>query len=663
MYCSKCGYQLDDDSAFCPNCGTPCAAEIPEPVAAGGKTEQKPAQETPLPKAPSVPGGPVKNAYYAAEFAKIAAGQKPKFNWAAFFLGPYHQLYHGSTQLFKKTFLPYLITMAVLFVAGQVASFMLLSSFGMASLVLTLLSGALYMAACVWGLVLLISNGRKYNRKLYEQVQGRADKIPARLKPALLLLVGYTAALLAVSVLLSAVGSKMVLHAWTEDLDPDSSAFYEGQDVPAPVTDDGADFLQLTDGVFVSADCPWEGAWITEDGYTLTSWYFISNGDTPTQNADGSYSLTVYDTTRTEVTGEIHVSADCMSLTRTDPDGNQEHFVRPTLASAENPLPAAYWGAYSEAEPLNGEPIVYVVDAFCYSNWLYRDISPADGGGYTLEYATFFHTFLAELRLEGEDVLYEDGVAYKKIWSPEVSISDTADEQPAAEAFSLDLSLLPDIPFEDTDLYSTCFWTDQISEGGFDGATLMGDSSVTIGTLFSEAFDSYSWDDSYMVQQGTQATVYDAVCQKDGGEIRLRFSKLYTSDIPIREGTIFQPDGTMQSLSQYDIACLLSALSSEYHQKHGTQPHSLARDLRGSWISTDGRTELTIDGSTYGGDSYKIGALSESTGELFVTITRGDGTQDERWIELTGDSMKVYNVVPMSMRDKGDLIATFNRSA
>lgn len=45
---------------------------------------------------------------------------------------------------------------------------------------------------------------------------------------------------------------------------------------------------------------------------------------------------------------------------------------------------------------------------------------------------------------------------------------------------------------------------------------------------------------------------------------------------------------------------------------------------------------------TYGGDSYTISAVDENLGELYVTIARSDGTTDERWIEIMGDSMTVY---------------------
>ena len=47
--------------------------------------------------------------YYCAEFERIAAGQKPRFNWAAFLLGPGMCFYRKCENLFKKYFLLSLI--------------------------------------------------------------------------------------------------------------------------------------------------------------------------------------------------------------------------------------------------------------------------------------------------------------------------------------------------------------------------------------------------------------------------------------------------------------------------------------------------------------------------------------------------------------------------
>ena len=49
--------------------------------------------------------GRVVSPYYAREFADIAAGGRGRFNAAAFFLGPFHQLYRGnmtSDEMFAK---------------------------------------------------------------------------------------------------------------------------------------------------------------------------------------------------------------------------------------------------------------------------------------------------------------------------------------------------------------------------------------------------------------------------------------------------------------------------------------------------------------------------------------------------------------------------------
>lgn len=219
MYCSKCGAQLDDESAFCPNCGTPCTSEKPAaslpPVV---KTEEKIAPEPPVPKGPVTSEGPAANSYYAGEFAKIAAGQKSKFNWAAFFLGPFHQLYHGSVHLFRRTFLPCLIASVVLLAAGQIGSVITMSAFSIGALIMTFVISLLLVAVSVWSLMLAISNGRTYNRKLYDQVQGHAENIPVRVKLALLLLGAYIGVAILAGVLSVAVGGKIVENAWTQEL-------------------------------------------------------------------------------------------------------------------------------------------------------------------------------------------------------------------------------------------------------------------------------------------------------------------------------------------------------------------------------------------------------------------------------------------------------------
>ena len=158
MYCLKCGYKIPAGAAFCPNCGAKVQAEealhhsnVPSNAAQPGteaqpdtepsgqsgqpaaQTEPKGRPDAVPPASPSVPPAapqPVQNGaqpaddplavmvgkradYYLAEFKKIDAGQKTRFNWAAFLLGPMMCFYRRSGELFKKYFLPVYIALLV----------------------------------------------------------------------------------------------------------------------------------------------------------------------------------------------------------------------------------------------------------------------------------------------------------------------------------------------------------------------------------------------------------------------------------------------------------------------------------------------------------------------------------------------------------------------
>lgn len=294
-------------------------------------------------------------------------------------LGPYHQLYHGSTRLFKKTFLPYLIVVTILFVVGQIGTFMALSSFSIGSMMLTLISSVLLVAASVWALVLLIFNGRTYNRKLYEQVQGRAEDIPTRLKPALILLVGYAAAMILVSALISVIGGKMVSNAWMENLpsdydaaQADSSRFTESSDDRTGDSNgneagSGSPWLLAEDENF------WDGAWentttgdvTTFAGFAIGTFYFEDghideNGNyvvylmAPGENGD-------------EMQAQLLVSSDGTSLIyyiASNAGGliASDEFKRPTAARNDS-LPSELWGnyIYDSGPERNG---TLTVDAF-----------------------------------------------------------------------------------------------------------------------------------------------------------------------------------------------------------------------------------------------------------------------------------------------------------
>ena len=532
MYCSNCGAKMDDDSVFCPECGARCeepaqtqadtapqeTAKTPDaptqdgaPVAADGadsaqeapsasqsaaqQEEQSAAQQEPQAETPSTAAalaaaanrpqsgaasvsGPPTNGYFAAQFARIAAGEKPKFNWAAFFLAPFNQLYHSSTQVFKKTFLPYFIVMCLLGLAGQIAASATLATFSLGALAVTGVLSLASFGVGVWGFVLCILNGKNYTKKLYDQTQGRAEAVPA-LKSPVAVLLGALAAWGVVLGIVSAAGAKSAADAWMDDLS----------------------------GAYLEEDADWEEDWDDE--------------------------------------------------------------------------------AYSDDTDAGDTPV---------------------------------------------------SVPEQDSW--------------------LDLTALPQTDFENTSIYSTCMDFGSFSSGeGFDSVSVLGDSSVTVGTLFSMLFDTYSWETG----DAMEAIVRDAVCQLGDDQVRLSFSQLYTANVDIAEGCVYGADGSMTPMSQYDIACLMKALCDEYHRRTNTEPASPVRDVWGTWVSDDGQTELTIDSETYGGNKYSIIGIDGSANMLEVSVQRNDGTIDDRWLQVIGDSMTVYEIFE---RDGvGDVVGYFTRIA
>lgn len=505
MYCSNCGANLDDDSMFCPSCGTPCTPEketaqetavgMPVTESQTERAEQKTIDvleerqrkvpvvpvhltgqedERPLVQRKSTAGNP----YYVAEFAKIAAGQKSKFNWAAFFLGPFHQMYHGSIKLFKKTFLPYMVAMFLVIVVGQISALITLATFSMEALISTIVTALLYLVLAVWACILFIFNGKKYNQRLYEQVQGRAEDIPVRKKPALLLFGIYVGILIILAeILIPVIGGKMVMNAWMEDLP-------------------------------------------------------IDNGGI---QADSSYFFTENSESSTDVSSDIWATKE------------DEEFSVPTV---DTELQLAY----------------------------------------TLDYE--------------DTMIYTNGVG-----------SGTTD--------------------------------------GFDNVLIYGDEAVTVGELFRTMLDSFAWEQG----ESYDGPAYNAVGQINGDKLVLCFSQLYSANVSIASGALYQAHGDILPMSQYDIANLMYNLYQEYHTQTGTQEISLIKSIRGTWISDDGTVELTIDSETYGGNYYNIQYRQEDM--ILISVTRNDGTIDDRWLEISNDTLVVHDI---EGRDSvGNIVGIFSR--
>ena len=113
----------------------------------------------------------------------------------------------------------------------------------------------------------------------------------------------------------------------------------------------------------------------------------------------------------------------------------------------------------------------------------------------------------------------------------------------------------------------------------------------------------------------------------------------------------------------------MARLCDRYHELTGTQPTSLVKEMQGTWVSSDGETELVIDDTTYGGSPYQIHQLTslisrigEGSGDIPVEVTRSDGTIDERFLELSGDFLSVYEAVPSGPSiEKGEILGFYSR--
>lgn len=186
MFCANCGKELSDGSKFCPACGRPIHVstesdhlktseqQIKNSVDAtqeGRENDVGSMDEVPVQK----PGAATnsnhdselskvigKNSiYYLAQFQKIDAGEKSKFNWAAFFLSAYFCLYRKCGEIFKKYFL---IPLIIILIAPVIVSV----GTKQFSLPIIVVGGIVSFAASIWMLINCIRLGRNFNAE-YEQ--------------------------------------------------------------------------------------------------------------------------------------------------------------------------------------------------------------------------------------------------------------------------------------------------------------------------------------------------------------------------------------------------------------------------------------------------------------------------------------------------------------
>ena len=172
--------------------------------------------------------------YYLAEFRKIDAGQKPRFNWAALLFGPMMCFYRRSGELFKKYFLPVYIALLVSSLVFMV---------GMSSLngPVTVVGVVLALAAGVWGLVNAIRFAKNFNRDYYAHCKQQLAKPASERKSGTSIknIVLFLLALTGVEIVLSIVGGLLAMlmlsatlnSAWEDEgsysANIESSSYYD----------------------------------------------------------------------------------------------------------------------------------------------------------------------------------------------------------------------------------------------------------------------------------------------------------------------------------------------------------------------------------------------------------------------------------------------------
>ncbi len=224
MHCPNCGGEIPMGARFCPQCGAPVPA-------------------APFYAQPAMP-----DPYYAREFASIAAGNPPRFNFAAFFLGPFHALYRGFWSRFWKLYFPLLLVQCIwgvfscLYAGNMIRSALATGQVSLAGP--PFLVTWLFSVLCwVWGIVLAFYNGATFNRAYYHLNKGNPVQRP-HVGALVGLIAGFFAWMLVLFVLVfsmlwTTVSTDSTLPDWDAD-----SFIYEEEWTPGPYGSDVDDIFQ-----------------------------------------------------------------------------------------------------------------------------------------------------------------------------------------------------------------------------------------------------------------------------------------------------------------------------------------------------------------------------------------------------------------------------------
>lgn len=148
--------------------------------------------------------------YYVPQFERIAQGEPGKFNWAAFFLGPFFCFYRSGGTLFRTFFLSYYVLYCTITVAFIWMTTIFMKGDPIPLIPWLIICGIAELMMTIYGLVCMIHCGRQFNRRYYEycQVQaalaeGRKKDTEGSVSKGILSFVGIS---LCVSVLMSCCG-------------------------------------------------------------------------------------------------------------------------------------------------------------------------------------------------------------------------------------------------------------------------------------------------------------------------------------------------------------------------------------------------------------------------------------------------------------------------
>lgn len=252
MFCPKCGQELTPQARFCTRCGADLqnlvqqSAPAPEPPkvetstsAPGGSRSEPVKAESEMQKA-SVPeekrpessfdscdgdrwaAAVGKNqAYYLPEFQKIQSGEKSRFNWAAFLLGPALCFYRKCGNFFKRYYLIPLLLMLTAYLVVTIGTITF-------NLILISGGGIIELIGGIWGFINSIRLGKRFNQLYFERCslnQGASNKSGTSVKAACL----FYAAVIAISLIINLGGGAVARMYYSSLSDADSDSGYMDQ--------------------------------------------------------------------------------------------------------------------------------------------------------------------------------------------------------------------------------------------------------------------------------------------------------------------------------------------------------------------------------------------------------------------------------------------------